>query len=117
MFLFRKNYDADSPHADPERLKELLDSDEDFHLIDVRTDREYESGHLPRARLIPHTEILNNLPTPNKDDLIIVYCRGGVRSADAKRWLEASGYQNVVNFGGINRWNGPVEYGTESSDG
>ena len=77
----------------------------------MRTPDEYDAGHIPTARLVPHTDITVRPPTADKEMLIILYCHSGLRSGYAKKQLVADGYQNVVNFGPIERWPGPLEYG------
>ena len=74
------------------------------NLIDVRSNQEYEEGHLVGAINISmytiEKEILNYVK--NKNDLIILYCSSGGRSREAKKTLENLGYQNVYNLkGGI----------------
>ena len=89
-------------------LETVLNSDEQVFLVDTRSQAEYERGYIPGAQHIRHAAIADNLPTDNKDDLIILYCEKGVRSGQAFRTLTSLGYTNVVNFGGINRWKGEI---------
>ena len=97
-------------YRDPERLKQLIErQDEEYQLIDVRTDGEYKSGFIPTAINIPYDVIGDNLPAEDRSALIIVYCRSGSRSARAKQTLEDLGFTNVVNFGGIGSWKGKIE--------
>jgi phage shock protein E len=71
--------------------------------IDVRTAEEYAQGHVSAAVNIPYEEITDRVGevTADKDALIYVYCRSGRRSGIAKGALEAAGYRNVVNVGGL----------------
>lgn len=83
-------------------LKELIDEkNEDYVLIDVRTEEEFSEGHIPTAMNIPHTEIEDHIDEIPKDRLIIVYCKLGVRASVAALKLEELGYKNIINFGGI----------------
>lgn len=92
-------------YLDPDRLLELIhDPPEDFYLVDVRTEREYRSGHIPGAILIPYREIGVNPPTEDRDALIIVYCRTGGRSASADDALRDAGFTRVLDWGGIIDW-------------
>jgi rhodanese-related sulfurtransferase len=116
MQLFRGRSAGKSPYEDPARLLELIQSDEAHVLVDVRTEEEYLEGHNPTARLIPNYEILDRPPTPDKEHLIVLYCRSGARSGGAKQDLESLGYTNVVNFGGIHRWESALEYGPEREE-
>ena len=87
-------------------LKELIDSNNtEYLLIDVRTEAEYKSGHIPNSILIPYTEIQDHTKRIPKNKLIIVYCRSGRRSGIAREKLLELGYKNVINFGGKNLWN------------
>ena len=82
-------------------------------LVDVRSAAEYEAGHIPTASNTPHTEIADRPPTDDKNALIVLYCRSGSRSSAAKLSLERLGYTNVVNFGSIMKWRGPLVTGSE----
>lgn len=96
-----------------EQAKELLDSEEDYVLLDVRTQLEYEEGHMPGAVLLPDYEVSEKAEEllPDKDQLILVYCRSGNRSKSASRALAELGYTNVKEFGGIQDW--PYEITTD----
>ena len=78
--------------------------------IVVRTIEEYNEGHIPNAVSIPLETIENEAEAKlkNKDDLILVYCRSGRRSREAALKLIEKGYTNVIDFGGIQDWNGEV---------
>ena len=80
-------------------------------MLDVRTQEEYNSGHIPGALCIPNEEILSTQPDelPDKEQLILVYCRSGNRSKQASEKLAAMGYTNIVEFGGIIDWDGEIE--------
>ena len=92
-------------YGEPSKLVELVEKkSEPFLLVDVRTQEEYRSGHIPGALNIPVDTIGTKPPTPQKDALIILYCRSGNRSGTAKRVLEQAGYTRVVNFGAVSRW-------------
>lgn len=90
--------------------KEVMDSGEDIVILDVRSQEEYDSGHIENAVLIPHTEITQRAPEEllDKDQTILVYCRSGNRSKTASQALADLGYTDVREFGGISTW----EYGT-----
>ena len=79
-------------------------------VVDVRTLEEYNEGHIPNAISVPLETIENEAEAKlkNKDDLILVYCRSGRRSREAALKLIEKGYTNVIDFGGINDWNGEV---------
>jgi rhodanese-related sulfurtransferase len=75
-----------------------------YILVDVRSQAEYCDGYIPTAINIAHDVIKDNLPTTDKNALIIVYCRGGVRSSAAAETLKGFGYTNIVDFGGWPKW-------------
>ena len=86
--------------------KALMDSESGYVIIDARTQEEYDQGHIPGAILIPEYEIADRAENelPDKDQLILVYCRSGRRSKIAAEELVKLGYTNVKEFGGIIDW-------------
>ncbi len=94
-----------------EELQQKLTDKAPIVLLDVRTQEEFNNGHIPGALLLPYDEIDQKAAQllPEKEKEIIIYCRSGRRSAIAKDSLEALGYTNVNDFGGMNRWQGQVE--------
>ncbi|MCL2125548.1 MAG: rhodanese-like domain-containing protein [Oscillospiraceae bacterium] len=89
-----------------QEAKQIIDGDEEYILLDVRTEAEYLQQRIDGAILIPHTEINTAAPDklPDKDMIIIVYCRSGARSAAASKALAQMGYTRVYDFGGIIYW-------------
>jgi len=89
-----------------EDAKKLMDTESDFIIVDARTTEEFAEGHIPDAVLIPEYEIADRAPSelPDKDRLILVYCRSGRRSKIASQALADLGYTNVKEFGGILDW-------------
>lgn len=94
-----------------EEAKVIMDSGEEHIVLDAREQDEYDSGHIPNAILIPYTEIDNKAEEvlPDKDKLILVYCRSGRRSKIASESLAKLGYTNVKEFGGIIDWKYDIE--------
>ncbi|MBQ2921214.1 MAG: rhodanese-like domain-containing protein [Oscillospiraceae bacterium] len=94
-----------------EEAKQIMDTTNGYILLDTRTQEEYDQSHIPGALLIPHTEIAERAEAelPDKDQLILVYCRSGNRSKQASEVLAELGYTNVKEFGGINTWPYEVE--------
>lgn len=86
--------------------KALMDSETDYIILDVRTEKEYADGHIPDAILIPDYEIAERAENEltDKSQLILVYCRSGRRSKNAAEKLAEMGYSNVKEFGGIIEW-------------
>ena len=91
--------------------KKIMDSGDDYVVLDVREQNEFNAGHIPGSILIPYTQIDAKAETmlPNKDKQILVYCRSGRRSKIASESLAKLGYTNVKEFGGIIDWPYEVE--------
>lgn len=87
---------------------DMMSKESDFIILDVRTEAEYAGGHIPDAICIPNETINNNIieKLPDKEQIILVYCRSGNRSKQASEKLASMGYTNVYEFGGINTWTG-----------
>ncbi|MCL2158811.1 MAG: rhodanese-like domain-containing protein [Oscillospiraceae bacterium] len=96
----------------PEEAHDLMQSAEDFILLDVRTAAEHGEQRIPGSVLLPYDEIEGRAKAelPDKNALILVYCRSGRRSETAAKQLVDMGYANVYDFGGIIEW----KYDTES---
>ena len=94
-----------------EEARQIMDSEEGYVILDVRTQEEYDQGHIPGAILIPNTEIeaWAEQELPDKDQLILVYCRSGRRSKLAADILVSLGYTDIREFGGIIDWPYEVE--------
>src|ERR1700743_2110766 len=87
-----------------QELKEKMDNKEDFQLIDVREDFEYETSNIG-GQLIPLGGILIEANKISKDKPVVIMCRSGKRSAAAIMQLEQLGYTNLSNLqGGILAW-------------
>lgn len=93
-----------------EKAKQLIDTESDYVILDVREQEEYDEAHIKGAILIPDHEIKEKAESvlTDKDQLILVYCRSGRRSKNASQDLADLGYVNVKEFGGIINW----QYGT-----
>ncbi len=91
--------------------KQIMEKEKNYIILDVRTQEEFDAGHIPGAVLIPDYEIQQRAEKEltDKNQLILVYCRSGRRSKLASQALADMGYTNVVEFGGINDW----EYETQ----
>ena len=94
-----------------EEAKQIMDSEEGYIILDVRTQEEYDEGHIPGAIVISHEEIAEKAEEvlTDKDQLILVYCRSGRRSKIAAEALVELGYTNLKEFGGIIDWPYEVE--------
>ena len=86
--------------------KELMEGEDNYTLLDVRTEEEFLEGHIQGAILIPYDEMINRVEAEltDKDIAILIYCRSGRRSAIAADILASMGYTRVYDFGGILDW-------------
>ena len=84
-----------------------------YIILDVRRPDEFAAGHIPNAINVPNETIgTAEIPElPDKDQLIMVYCRSGRRSKEASEKLVKLGYTNIVEFGGILDWKGETVTG------
>ena len=89
----------------------LMASEKNYIILDVRRPDEYANGHIPGAINVPNEEIgTSEIPElPDKSQKILVYCRSGRRSKEAAKKLVKLGYTDIVEFGGILDWTGELE--------
>ena len=85
---------------------EMMQKSDSFILLDVRTEQEFLDSHITGAILLPVQELENIVVSklPEKNTLILIYCRSGIRSSNAAKILAEKGYTNVFDFGGIVDW-------------
>ena len=86
----------------------MMETEEDYIILDVRTLEEFKEKHIPGAICVPNETIgTAEIPSlPDKEQMILVYCRSGNRSKQAAQKLADMGYTNIYEFGGINDWTG-----------
>ncbi len=78
-------------------------------IIDVRTPKEYQEGHIPDAPLIPLDQLESRIEEVPKDKRVLLICRSGRRSAQGTSLLRSKGFEQVENIeGGMLAWRGPV---------
>lgn len=96
-----------------EEAATMMEEESGYLILDVRTAQEYSEKHIPGAINIPNETIgTEDIPElPDKEQLILVYCRSGNRSKQASEKLVKLGYTNIVEFGGINDWTGETVSG------
>ena len=94
-----------------DEAKKIMDTEEGYVMLDVRTQEEFDQGHIPGAILIPDYDIEAKAETvlTDKNQQILVYCRSGRRSKLAAEALVKLGYTNIKEFGGIIDWPYEVE--------
>lgn len=79
-------------------------------VIDVRTEEEFASGHIPNAKLLPLQQLQDRLDELDKEHAYLIVCRSGNRSAQASEILANEGFSHIYNMnGGMNQWNGKVK--------
>lgn len=98
-------------HISMNDIVQIMDENENYIILDVRTQAEYNQGHIPNAICIPNETIDENVVNklPDKNQMILVYCRSGNRSKQAAEKLKKLGYTNLIEFGGIIDWKGEIE--------
>ena len=89
----------------------MMAQESGYIILDVRRPDEYAAGHIPNAINVANETIgTAEIPElPDKEQLIMVYCRSGRRSKEASEKLVKLGYTNIVEFGGILDWTGEIE--------
>ena len=89
-----------------EQAKTIMDTEKDYVIIDARTAEEFAEGHIPNAVNLDYEDVEAKAEDmlPDKEQLILVYCRSGRRSKIAAETLENLGYTNVKEFGGVIDW-------------
>lgn len=89
-----------------EELKQMMDDEEIFVILDIRSAMEYDRGHIEGAINIPAEELEEQAEEmiQSKSTPIIVYCKNGTRTGKAIRTLEKLGYTRVKSLGGISDW-------------
>ena len=90
--------------------KQMMQEKSDYLIVDVRRPDEFAEGHIPGAINVPNESISDEQPAelPDKEQILLIYCRSGNRSKDASQKLADMGYTNVYEFGGINTWEGEI---------
>ena len=91
----------------------MMEEESGYIILDVRTSQEYSEKHIAGAINVPNETIgSEEIPElPDKDQLVLVYCRSGNRSKQTAEKLVKLGYTNIVEFGGINDWTGETVSG------
>ena len=94
---------------------QMMQDESDYLIVDVRRPDEFAEGHIAGAINVPNEEISDEMPEllPDKNQLILIYCRSGNRSKEASQKLADIGYTKVYEFGGINTWEGEIVTGEQ----
>ena len=98
-------------HVSMDEITKIMQENKNYVILDVRTQEEYNEGHIPNAINIPNETIDEKIYDKLKDkkQLILIYCRSGSRSRQAAYKMQKLGYSNLVEFGGIINWKGEIE--------
>jgi len=90
----------------PQEARQIMDSTDEYVLLDVRSPGEYKQKHINGAKLIPVAELNTRVATelPDKHIPVFVYCQSGTRASRAVKTLREMGYTNVFSIGGIMNW-------------
>lgn len=88
----------------------IMEEETGYLIVDVRRPDEFAEGHIEGAINVPNEGIADEMPEelPDKDQLLLVYCRTGRRSKEAAEKLAKIGYTNVYEIGGIATWTGTI---------
>lgn len=91
--------------VEPEALKKLVGQPVDsIWILDVRSQKAYESGHIPTAKSYPAGEVMKRLNEIPQDKYLIIYCTVGANAAIVQKKLKKAGYRRTMNWGGLSRW-------------
>ena len=110
LSLFGCSSKANYHQIDGQSALDMMNNDTDYIIIDVRTESEYQQGHIKNAINIPNESIDESVSEilTDKDQLLLVYCRSGNRSKQASEKLAKLGYSNIYEFGGISDFPGEI---------
>ena len=108
--MIEKNEFGTYKHISQAEAMKIMAGDEPYVIVDVRRPDEFAKGHIPGAINVPNEGIADEQPAelPNLDQVLLVYCQTGRRSAAASKKLADIGYTRVLEFGGIMTWKGEV---------
>ena len=110
LSLFGCSSKANYHQIDGQSALDMMNNETDYIIIDVRTESEYQQGHIKNAINIPNESIDESVSEilTNKNQLLLVYCRSGNRSKQASEKLAKLGYSNIYEFGGISDFPGEI---------
>ena len=114
VIMLNKNTEKETTnqiqYVSMDEITTIIQENTNYIILDARTIEEYNEGHIPNAICIPNETIDETVTEqlPNKDQLILIYCRSGNRSKQAALKLHHLGYTNLIEFGGIIDWSGEI---------
>ena len=97
-------------HISQDKAMQIMEEETGYLIVDVRRPDEFAAGHIEGAINVPNEGIVDEMleELPDKDQMLLVYCRTGRRSKEASKKLAKIGYTNVYEFGGIETWTGTI---------
>lgn len=110
LSLFGCSSKANYHQIDGQSALDMMNNETDYIIIDVRTESEYQQGHIKNAINIPNESIDESVSEilTDKGQLLLVNCRSGNRSKQASEKLAKLGYSNIYEFGGISDFPGEI---------
>ena len=98
-------------HISQEKAMQIMREETGYLIVDVRRPDEFAEGHIAGAINVPNETIESEMPEllPDKEQVLLVYCRTGRRSREAAGKLAGIGYTAVYDIGGIRTWKGGIE--------
>lgn len=113
VFLLNSCGGASYTQISQDEAMQMMQEQTDYIIVDVRRPDEFAEGHIAGAINVPNEDIKDEMPEllPDKDQLLLIYCRSGNRSKEASQKLANIGYTEVYEFGGINTWEGEIVTG------
>ena len=103
---------ADRAIPDTATLQTWIRANRALVLVDVRIAEQYRKGHIPTALHIPLTTIEDRPGSVPRGNPLVLYCNKGKMSGRAQAALRKAGFTNVINFGGVSRWQGKLAAGS-----
>jgi len=117
LYRIRRNREQNNSLSLNSNLLKLINQDQyEYFLIDVRSEAEFQKGHIPTAVNVPYGQLGSYLPSDNLFTNMIVYGRSPNQSSRAAAILSDAGYFNVTNFGPLFKWRGPVSRSGSEKD-
>jgi rhodanese-related sulfurtransferase len=102
-------------YIEPGELKKLVENPVDsIWIIDVRSEKAFQSGHIPAAKSFPAGSIMQRMNEIPREKYLILYCNVGANAQIVSKKLRKAGYRRYINWGGISRWDAPREFDTDS---
>lgn len=99
-------------YIDPVELKKIVELPVDsIWIIDVRSEKAFENGHIPTAKSFPAGSVTSRLAEIPKSKYLIIYCTVGANAQIVSKKLRKAGYKRYINWGGLSRWNWEKETG------